>query len=45
VIEVHISNVYSREAFRHKSYISAVAEGVIVGLGLRGYELAVSYFV
>ena len=40
VIEVHISNVHRREAFRHHSYISPVAEGVIVGLGLRGYELA-----
>lgn len=45
VIEVHISNVYKREAFRHHSYISANAEGVIVGLGLRGYELAVQYFI
>jgi len=45
VIEVHISNVHKRETFRHHSYISAVAEGVIVGFGLRGYELAVQYFV
>ena len=45
VIEVHISNVHAREAFRHHSYISAYAEGVIVGLGLRGYELAVQYFL
>ncbi len=45
VIEVHISNVHKREAFRHHSYISPVAEGVIVGFGLRGYELAVQYFV
>ncbi|MEO0732569.1 MAG: type II 3-dehydroquinate dehydratase [Bacteroidota bacterium] len=45
VIEVHISNVHKREAFRQHSYISAVAEGVIVGFGLRGYELAVQYFV
>jgi 3-dehydroquinate dehydratase-2 len=45
VIEVHISNVHKREAFRHHSYISANAEGVIVGLGLRGYELAVQYFI
>jgi 3-dehydroquinate dehydratase-2 len=45
VIEVHISNVHKREAFRQHSYLSAVSEGVIVGLGLRGYELAVQYFV
>ena len=45
VIELHISNVHKREAFRHHSYISAVAEGVIVGFGLRGYELAVTYFL
>ena len=45
VIEVHISNVHKREAFRHHSYISPVAEGVIVGFGLRGYELAVEYFL
>jgi 3-dehydroquinate dehydratase-2 len=41
VIEVHISNVHKREAFRHHSYLSAKAAGVIVGLGLKGYELAV----
>ncbi|PHI21675.1 type II 3-dehydroquinate dehydratase [Lewinellaceae bacterium SD302] len=45
VIEVHISNVHKREKFRHHSYVSANAEGVIVGLGLRGYELAVQYFI
>lgn len=41
VIEVHISNVHKREVFRHHSYLSAKAAGVIVGLGLKGYELAV----
>ncbi|AQZ94882.1 type II 3-dehydroquinate dehydratase [Halopseudomonas phragmitis] len=39
-IEVHLSNVYKREAFRHHSYFSDVAEGVICGLGAQGYELA-----
>jgi 3-dehydroquinate dehydratase-2 len=43
LIEVHISNVYSREEFRHRSYISAVATGVIVGLGVQGYVLALRY--
>ncbi|MEY4699985.1 MAG: type 3-dehydroquinate dehydratase [Pseudomonadota bacterium] len=41
VIEVHISNVFAREPFRHHSMISAVARGVIVGLGAKGYVLAV----
>ncbi|HVD63483.1 MAG TPA: type II 3-dehydroquinate dehydratase [Lapillicoccus sp.] len=41
VVEVHISNVHAREPFRHHSYISAVATGVIVGLGTQGYELAI----
>ena len=40
-VEVHISNVHAREAFRHHSYLSANAKGVIVGLGLKGYELAI----
>ena len=40
VIEVHISNVYKREGFRHHSYISARADGVIVGCGVEGYALA-----
>lgn len=39
-IEVHISNVYAREAFRHHSYLSDIARGTIVGLGTQGYELA-----
>jgi 3-dehydroquinate dehydratase-2 len=41
VVEVHISNVHARERFRHHSYISAVATGVIMGLGTQGYELAI----
>lgn len=45
VVEVHISNVHKREAFRQHSYISAVAAGVIVGLGLEGYRLAVEWLV
>jgi 3-dehydroquinate dehydratase-2 len=44
-VEVHISNVYSREDFRHKSYLSAVCKGVIVGLGLDGYRLALESFL
>ena len=43
LIEVHISNVHNREEFRHHSYISAVAAGVIVGLGVQGYVLALRY--
>ena len=41
VIEVHLTNVYAREAFRHHSYISPVAKGIIVGLGPRGYTMAI----
>ena len=40
-IEVHISNVHAREAFRHHSYLSPVASGVIVGLGAYGYEAGI----
>jgi 3-dehydroquinate dehydratase-2 len=40
VIEVHISNVHKREAFRHHSYVSAVADAIIVGCGTQGYVLA-----
>ncbi|MDT7831948.1 type II 3-dehydroquinate dehydratase [Flavobacteriaceae bacterium S356] len=45
VIEVHISNVHSREDFRHTSYIAANAKGVIFGFGLKSYELAVQSFL
>ena len=41
VIELHISNVHAREAFRHHSFISPVARGIIVGLGVKGYALAI----
>lgn len=43
LIEVHISNVHKREEFRQHSYISAVAEGTIVGLGVQGYVLALRW--
>jgi 3-dehydroquinate dehydratase-2 len=43
LIEVHISNVYRREEFRRHSYVSAYATGVIVGLGVQGYVLALSW--
>lgn len=43
LIKVHISNVHAREDFRHHSYLSAVATGVIVGLGVQGYLLALRY--
>lgn len=45
VIEVHISNIFGREEFRKLSYVSGKAVGVISGLGLKGYELAVEYFL
>jgi 3-dehydroquinate dehydratase-2 len=45
VIEVHISNTQAREEFRRISHVSAKARGTITGLGLKGYELAVSYFL
>ena len=40
ILEVHISNVHKREPFRHHSYVSSVASGVIAGFGVQGYELA-----
>ena len=43
-IEVHISNILSREDFRKKSYLSDVCTGIISGLGLMGYEAAINYF-
>lgn len=45
VIEVHISNTYSREEFRHVSFISPHAKGVILGFGLKSYELALTSFI
>ena len=44
VIEVHISNTYSREEFRHKSFLSAHVKGVILGFGLKSYDLAIESF-
>jgi 3-dehydroquinate dehydratase-2 len=43
LVEVHISNVHAREPFRHHSYLSAIASGVIVGLGISGYSLALRW--
>src|SRR5699024_6583740 len=45
VLEIHISNVYERESFRHHSYIGAVCKGTICGLGLWGYRLGIDYFI
>lgn len=42
-IEVHLSNVFAREAFRHRSYFTDIAVGIISGLGAKGYELALAY--
>jgi 3-dehydroquinate dehydratase-2 len=45
VIEVHISNTFGRESFRHQSYISGNAKGVILGFGLNSYDLAIQSFL
>ena len=45
VIEVHISNTFGREAFRHESFVSPNAKGVILGFGLQSYELAIQSFL
>lgn len=45
VVELHISNVYAREEFRHHSYIAPNAKGVIFGFGLKGYKLAIESFL
>ncbi|MCP4437684.1 MAG: type II 3-dehydroquinate dehydratase [Aureispira sp.] len=45
VIEVHISNVFARESFRHHSYIAPKCVGSISGLGLKSYQLAIEYFI
>ncbi len=45
VVEVHISNTFSREEFRHKSLVAPNCVGSIIGLGLKGYDLAVEYFM
>lgn len=45
VVEVHISNTFSREDFRHKSYIAPNAKGIIAGFGLQSYELAIQSFL
>lgn len=45
VVEVHISNIYAREEYRKHSFVSAKAKGVITGLGLYGYDLAVDWLI
>jgi 3-dehydroquinate dehydratase II len=45
LVEVHLTNIHAREEFRHHSYVSGVADGVIAGLGVIGYELALRYLV
>lgn len=45
VLEVHISNIHTREEFRHKSMIASACKGSVVGLGLLSYELAIDFFL
>ena len=44
-VEVHISNIHAREAFRHHSYLTSRCRGIMAGFGLKGYELAIRYLV
>ncbi|GGM19292.1 type II 3-dehydroquinate dehydratase [Pseudomonas asuensis] len=44
VVEVHLSNVHQRETFRHHSYVSPIAVGVLCGFGVTGYRMAIEYF-
>lgn len=44
-VEVHLSNVYQRESFRHKSYLSDIAKGVVAGFGAKSYVFALDYFI
>src|SRR6476469_1868539 len=45
VVEVHISNVFAREAFRHHSYLSPVCKGILSGFGMKGYEMALQFLL
>lgn len=45
VVEVHISNIYAREEYRHHSFLTGKCNGVISGLGLQGYEMAINYLL
>ncbi len=45
VIEVHLSNIFDREEFRKLSHVSSKCKGTITGLGMRGYEMAIQYFI
>lgn len=44
-IEVHLTNIFARESFRHHSYLSDIAKGCIIGLGIEGYRLAAEFFL
>jgi len=45
IIEVHLSNIFKREEFRHKSFIAPLAEACIVGMGMQGYKMAIKYLL